>query len=116
MLGWWMVVTMVKKQFSKAIGDISAEVDRRSEQRSSTLRLQEQAQLYIDENFSERTKCILCHASVVEDSYFLHRGVKYFRCERCSHVQTSRIVEDYFPWDVLDFEYAEIYPQIEESD
>ena len=103
---------MVIRKYSKPSKDIKIELNERSANNDLVIKSQLKISRAFD-NCPLRTSCILCKHTLMRERSFKHRGVEYMICGNCKHMQSSRIVDLKYPFNILDSGFESQYPQLD---
>jgi 2-polyprenyl-3-methyl-5-hydroxy-6-metoxy-1,4-benzoquinol methylase len=59
-----------------------------------------------------RSHCLLCQSSLAQVTPFNHRGLDYFLCSHCHHIQSQHLPTPSYPTDTEGLSFADVYPKL----
>lgn len=96
-------------KFSKPSQDILKEHVKYKHESSSKLYQQLSTSKHLN-NTQKRKKCVLCGSEdITKNNFFSHRGIKFFCCLNCKHIQTLNMLPDNYPFSFLGKGFEKIY-------
>lgn len=113
---WPQEKSGIRCDYSKPLGDLAREQNERLRDEAN-LRERQRVLASILLTASPREACLLCGSTFDTAERFLHRGVPFYRCGQCRHIQTQVLPPEGYPHTVEGgLSFGTIYPRLSAED
>lgn len=113
---WQQEKNGIRFDYSKPLGDLAREQNERLREEKSLLDRQRLLASML-RDAPRRPVCLLCGAPFDGADQFLHRGVPFYRCAQCRHIQTQALPPEGYPHAVEGgLSFGTIYPRLTQQE